>query len=60
MSLQPKVWRVLAVLFSVGKLAAAIFAAAQEEQLHTDIHVALLLVGAYFVWRLSPKRINTY
>lgn len=60
MMLNSRVWRVVAVLFSLGNLAGAIFAAAQEEQLHTDVHVALLLVGGYFVWKLSPKRVSTF
>lgn len=57
MALRSKVWWVVAVLFSVVNLAGAVYAAWQEEKLHTDIHVGLLLVGAYFVWRLAPRRV---
>jgi hypothetical protein len=31
-------------------------AAAQGELLHSASHVALTLLGAYFVWRLAPGR----
>lgn len=53
-------WWVVAVLFSVVNLAGAVFSAVQEEQLHTDLHVALLLIGAYFVWRLAPRRVGSH
>ena len=48
-------WMV-ALCFFVLNLAATVFAAVQEEQIHTDVHVLFALVGAYFVWRLSPRR----
>jgi hypothetical protein len=57
MTRHARVWWVFALVFTVGNLAAAIFSAVQEQQLHTDIHIALVLVGGYFVWRLTPKRV---
>jgi hypothetical protein len=55
MTRRSKVWLVVAVLFTLVNLAGAGIAAADGELLHTCIHVALLLLGAYFVWRLAPR-----
>jgi hypothetical protein len=57
MTRHSRVWWVVALVFTVGNLVAAIYSAAQAEQLHTDLHIALVLVGGYFVWRLTPKRV---
>lgn len=46
----------LALCFVVINVGGAVIAAAQEQQLHTDLHVLLALVGGYFTWRLSPRR----
>ena len=54
MNRRSRIWLVVAALFSVGNLAGAIAAAANGEMLHSGVHVALLLLGAYFVWRLAP------
>jgi hypothetical protein len=48
------------VLFSVINLLGAGMALAQWELLHAGLHVGLLLLGAYFVWRLAPDRVASY
>jgi TRAP-type uncharacterized transport system fused permease subunit len=57
MTLRARILWVVAILFTVANLVFVVMAAVGEEQLHTDIHVALLFVGAYFVWRLAPRRV---
>jgi hypothetical protein len=57
MNLRSRIWWMAALIFTLCNLAAALVAAAQEEQIHVDIHVALLLLGGYFVWRLAPRRV---
>lgn len=60
MSRRDRLWWMAAVLFTLINLAGAISAAANDEQFHTRIHVFLLLVGGYYVWRLMPKRTANY
>jgi hypothetical protein len=50
------VWLVGAVLFLVVNVGGAVVAAAEGELLHAGIHAALLLPGAYLVWRLTSRR----
>ena len=52
-----RIWWMVALCFSLLNLAALVVAAVQKEQLHTDVHMALLLLGGYFVWRLAPGRV---
>jgi hypothetical protein len=56
MTRRSKIWLVVAVLFTLVNLAGVAIAAASRELIHTCIHVALLLPGAYLVWRLAPGR----
>ncbi len=56
MTRRSKVWLVVAVLFTFLNFAGGVFAAARGELLHTGIHAGLLLLGAYLVWRLAPRR----
>lgn len=56
MTRRSKVWLVVAVLFISVNLAGAGIAAVQGELLHTGVHAGLLLLGAYLVWRLAPRR----
>ena len=54
MTRRQRIWLVVAVLFSLGNAAGAVFAAAQGEPLHAGVHVALLVLGAYVarrIWR---------
>jgi len=44
------------VLFSLVNLAGAVMAAVQGELIHTGIHVALLLLGVYYVRRILIPR----
>jgi hypothetical protein len=50
-----KLWFVVASLFTLANLGGAGMAAVAGEVLHTAAHVGLLLLGAYFVWRLAPR-----
>jgi hypothetical protein len=50
-----KLWFVLASLFTLANLGGAAVAAVGGEGLHAAAHVALVLLGGYFVWRLGPR-----
>jgi hypothetical protein len=56
MTRRSKVWLVVAVLFTIVNFAGGVIAAAAGELLHTGVHAGLLLLGAYVVWRLAPRR----
>jgi len=55
MTRRSKIWRVVAALFTVGNLVGAAYAAVLGEGPHTGAHIALMLLGAYVVWRLAPN-----
>jgi hypothetical protein len=55
MTRRSKIWRVIAALFGGANLGFAVYAAALGEGLHTAAHVVLMLLGAYVVWRLTPR-----
>lgn len=48
-------WRGLATLFTVVNLVGLGMAMAAREQMHSGIHVALSLVGAYAMWWLAAR-----
>ena len=50
-----KLWFVVASLFTLVNVGGAVMAAVAGEALHAAAHVALVFVGAYFVWRLAPQ-----
>jgi hypothetical protein len=50
------VWKAAAVVFTVVNLVGLGMAMAAQEQMHSGIHVALSLLGAYAWWRLSGRR----
>jgi hypothetical protein len=50
------IWTAVAAIFTVVNAAGAVMAAIQVEAIHTGVHVLLSFVGAYFVWRLAPRR----
>lgn len=57
MTLRSKVWLAVAVLFTLVNLAGIGVAAMAGEVRHTAAHVALTVLGAYWVprvWRGSP------
>ncbi|MDQ6635809.1 MAG: hypothetical protein M3Z10_13745 [Gemmatimonadota bacterium] len=54
MTRRSKVWLGVSV-FTVINAGGAVFAAAGGELLHAAVHAGLLLLGAYFVWRLAPS-----
>ena len=47
--------RVIALLFTIANLGGAVFAVAGGELLHTAAHVGLMVLGAYYLWRLAPR-----
>jgi hypothetical protein len=49
------IWKAAAVVFTVVNLIGIGMAVAAQEQMHTGIHVALSLLGAYAVWRLFDR-----
>lgn len=58
MTRRSKLWRAGAALFILINVGGAAYGAANGEQLHTAVHVGLLILGlgAYLVWRLAPRR----
>jgi hypothetical protein len=50
-----KRWLVAAWVFTLINLGGAPFAVASGEPLHAAVHVALLVLGAYWIWRLAPR-----
>lgn len=56
MSRRHRILWVVAVCFTLLNLAGAVYAAVQRETIHTGIHEALTLLGAYWIWRLTPRR----
>ncbi len=64
MPARSKFWLAVAVLFTLVNAAGAPFAAAEHELLHTAAHVALAILGVYWVRRLwratgSPTVVDT-
>ena len=55
-----RIWWLVAVLFTLVNMGGAVVAALNGEVLHADVHGALTFVGAYFVWRLSSRRVADY
>jgi hypothetical protein len=55
MTRRGRIWTVVSVLFVVGNVAGAVFAALQGEALHAGGHVALALLGAYVLARLAGR-----
>jgi hypothetical protein len=56
MSKRVRIWLLVAVLFAVGNLLGAGFAAVSREPLHATVHLALTLVGAFVAWQLARAR----
>ena len=55
MTRRSKVWLVVAGLFFFVNAGGGVIAAVQGELLHAGVHAGLLLLGAYLVWRLTPR-----
>ena len=49
------IWKAAAVVFTVVNLIGLGMAMAAGEQMHSGIHVALSLLGAWAIWRLSDR-----
>ena len=56
MSRRQGFWWTVALLFTLVNFGGAWIAALQKELGHAGVHVALTYLGAFFVWRLSPRR----
>ena len=54
MAFRSRRWRWVAAIFALVNLGSAGFAAAAGEGIHTAVHVGLMFLGAYLVWRLAP------
>lgn len=55
MTRRSRLWLGLASVFTLINAGGAVFAAAATEAMHTAVHVVLLAVGAYAVWRLARR-----
>ena len=55
MTTRSGLWRALAALFTVINLVGLGWAIAEQEGPHAAAHVALSLLGAYAMWRLSRR-----
>lgn len=57
MTRRSKLWRAAAWLYVLINAGGAVFAFAQGERMHGELHVALLLLGGagYLIWRLSRQ-----
>jgi hypothetical protein len=49
------IWKAAAIAFTVVNLIGLGMAMAANEQMHSGIHVALSLLGAWAIWRLSDR-----
>ena len=58
MSRRRTIWKAAALVFTVVNLIGLGMAMAAREQMHSAIHVALSLLGAYAVWRLSDGSVR--
>lgn len=52
------IWPVLAVIFTLGNIAGAVYAAALGEIRHASLHVLLTVIGALVSWALITSRRN--
>ncbi len=52
-----KIWLVMAVLFTLVNAAGGVFAVVHGEVIHAAVHAALVLLGEYAIWWLSPRRL---
>jgi len=55
MSNRRGLWQVVAAVFTVVNLVGLGMAMAAREQMHSGIHVALSLLGAFTMWWLSGR-----
>jgi len=53
-----RIGQVVAAVFTIVDLVGLGMAMAVREQMHSGIHVALSLLGAYAMWRLSGRRVT--
>lgn len=56
MSRRMGIWKGAAAAFTVVNLVGLGMAMAAQEQMHSGIHVALSLLGAYGIWWFSDRR----
>jgi len=49
-------WPILALIFTLGNIAGAVYAAAMGEMRHASLHVMLTFAGAWLTWQLFARR----
>jgi hypothetical protein len=60
MTRRSKIWLIVATLFTLVNFGGAVAAAVMGEGLHTAAHVALMVLGGYFVARITRRsRLHT-
>jgi hypothetical protein len=55
MTRRQKIWFTVAALFTLMNAAGVGYAVMMEEALHTALHVALIPVGAYWMWAIVRR-----
>jgi len=55
MARRSTVWRVIAALFSITNLAAAVYAVMVGEATHAAVHVVLMFLGPFVAWPHTPQ-----
>lgn len=55
MTRRSRMWRAIAAVFTIVNFGGAVVAIAMNETGHAATHVALMFVGTYLFWRLSPS-----
>ena len=60
MTRRSKLWLTSATLFTLINILGVGFAAAAGEGPHAATHVALSLVGAFFMWRIARRAAETH
>jgi hypothetical protein len=55
MTQRSKLWQPIAALFTLINAAGAGYAAALGEQVHAAVHVGLMVLGSYLMWRLASR-----
>lgn len=55
MNKHPRAWLLATIVFTLVNAVGGGYAAALGEQLHAGVHVGLMFLGSYFIWRLGTR-----
>lgn len=55
MTRRSKIWLTVATLFTLVNLGGAWIAARSAEGMHTGVHVVLVVVGVWWMWRVVTR-----